>query len=410
MMRLNVRGLIVCRDFLSDPLLQAVMNFVSDPSDEAAAGQAAGQMLEKAETLGLSGNVLRQYLLYLLGEGNNIAAASIEYSGTFDTGLEQAMLRDMNILWPYLSKKPSDFMTYTLFDAYKPAYPRTYPAIAALDAALGLCAGPAEAAQIVLHHYTVHGRGKLAKYIAFRVRESGELVGIESFPYFDWADLIGYEAQKARLLSNTENFMAGKDCNNVLLTGARGTGKSTAVKSLVCRYAGLGLRLIQIGRGQLAHLPEILEKLCNVKSKKFILFFDDLSFDENETEYKYLKSAMDGGVTPQPDNVLLYATSNRRHLLKETWHERRDDMEEVYRDDSTNESISLSDRFGLILHYAAPTQEEYLQIIAHELEKAGVSLSKEDLRIQGVRWEMEHSGRNGRIARQFVKWYLGNKK
>ena len=145
------------------------------------------------------------------------------------------------------------------------------------------------------------------------------------------------------------------------MTGSRGTGKSTAVKALVCRYHEQGLRLIQVQRGQLHNLQQLMEKLGDIGSKKFILFLDDLSFDENEKEYKYLKSAIDGGVTPQPKNVLIYATSNRRHLLKETWHDRNDELDEVYRDDSTNESISLSDRFGL-------------------------------------------------IAQQFVKWYLGNRK
>lgn len=152
-----------------------------------------------------------------------------------------------------------------------------------------------------------------------------------------------------------------------------------------------------------------METLCAIRSKKFILFFDDLSFDEDEKEYKYLKSAIDGGVSPQPKNVVMYATSNRRHLLKETWKDRNDEMDEVYRDDSTNESISLSDRFGLIIHYGTPTQDEYLAIIDHELQKHGISIPKDKLRVLGVRWEMEHSGRNGRIAQQFVKWYVGNK-
>ena len=135
-----------------------------------------------------------------------------------------------------------------------------------------------------------------------------------------------------------------------------------------------GLRLVQVERGQMKKLPPLMEHLSAIKSKKFILFFDDLSFDEDEKEYKYLKSVIDGGIIPQPDNVVIYATSNRRHLLKETWRDRRDDLDEVYRDDSQNESISLSDRFGLIIHYAAPTQDEYLQIIDHELRKAGVVL------------------------------------
>lgn len=193
----------------------------------------------------------------------------------------------------------------------------------------------------------------------------------------------------------------------MLLTGARGTGKSTLVKAMVSRFGEKGLRLVQMERTQLDHLPRLLSLLGQEKHYRFVLFLDDLSFDEGEQEYKILKSAIDGSVTSQPENVLLYVTSNRRHLIKETWKDRKDDADDVYRDDHTNESISLSDRFGLILHYGKLSQEEYLDIIAHELSKKGIALSREELRVEAVRWEMEHSGRNGRIAHQFVTWYAG---
>ena len=268
---------------------------------------------------------------------------------------------------------------------------------------------PEKATAVLLDYYAAFGRGKLARFMAFRLSDDGQLIGIENFPHLDWNDLIGYAAQKEKLMANTAAFVSGKEANNVLLTGSRGTGKSTAVKALVSRYHEQGLRLVQLQRDQLQGLQPLMEKLGAIGSKRFILFLDDLSFDENEASYKYLKSAMDGGVTPQPQNVVIYATSNRRHLLKETWHDRNDEWEEVYRDDNTNEAISLSDRFGLILHYAAPTQDEYLEIIGHELKKAGIDLAPEKLRIEGLRWEMEHSGRNGRIAQQFVKWYLNNR-
>ena len=404
----SLHTLVVCRSFLDDPVVQAILACMEE-DDASLQADAAALLIDKAEILGLSGNILRRYLLHLLCEGNTIAAASIERNGTVGKGLQYAMARDMSILWPYLQAKPSDFLGITFLDTYEPAMPRTDGCLDKLDYALRDAADAAAGAQLMLSHYAIYGRGKLARFMAFRIGENGEYIGIEPFPRFDWSDLIGYEMQKAKLLANTEQFMAGKEANNVLLTGARGTGKSTAVKALVYRYYPDGLRLLQVARGQLSHLASVMERLSRIKSKKFILFFDDLSFDEEEKEYKYLKSVIDGGVTPQPENVLIYATSNRRHLLKETWKDRNDEMDEVYRDDSANESISLSDRFGLILHYSAPTQDEYLQIIDNELQKHGIHLGKEDLRVQGVRWEMEHSGRNGRIARQFVKWYLGNK-
>ena len=150
-----------------------------------------------------------------------------------------------------------------------------------------------------------------------------------------------------------------------------------------------------------------METLRQFMSKRFIIFIDDLSFEESEAEFKHLKSAIEGGVESRPENVLIYATSNRRHLIRETWRDRQDDQEEIYRDDSNNEIISLSDRFGLIIHYYAPTQAEYLEIIRSMLKRRGVKLNAETLRLEGLRWEMSHSGRNGRTAQQFVNHYLG---
>lgn len=368
-------------------------------------------LVEKAESWGLSGNVLQQYIISVLCRGDNEAARVIEQYGTYGQGIAKVVRHDMEILWPYLFLKPSDVVgaAYDFLDDYEPTNPKASPAFTALQQDLLSCTDAGTATKALLDHYVRYGRGDLATYMAFRLSDEGKLIGIDEFPRYQWDDLIGYEPQKEKLLTNTLHFVAGKEANNVLLTGARGTGKSTAVKALVNRFHDQGLRLVQINRDQLHLLPELLESLCNIRSKKFILFFDDLSFDEDEKEYKYLKSAIDGGVTAQPKNVVMYATSNRRHLLKETWQDRHDDLAaEVYRDDSTNESISLSDRFGLILHYGTPTQDEYLAIIDHELQKHGISIPKDKLRVLGVQWEMEHSGRNGRIAQQFVKWYLGN--
>ncbi len=405
----SMERLMVCRNFLQMPLVQAVNRYMQT-NEETEVPYIVSQLVQYAEKHGVCGNIWQQFLLRTLCDGENTAAVTIEQVGTYGTGLQSALAMDMKVLWPYLHSTANDLFGCAFLDAYMPSQPKEDVCLQALTQAMTACRTPDEGTVALLMHYTTYGRGKLARYMAFRINSQNRLVGIEEFPHLAWDDLISYQAQKEKLLQNTVNFIENRGANNVLLTGARGTGKSTAVKSLVWQYHEQGLRLLQIERGQLAMLPGMMEKLSLVKSKKFIIFLDDLSFDEDEKEYKYLKSAIDGGVTPQPDNVLIYATSNRRHLLKETWKDRNDEMDEVYRDDSTNESISLSDRFGLIIHYAAPTQDEYLAIIDHELRKAGIVLDKKELRILGVRWEMEHSGRNGRIAQQFVKWYLGNKK
>lgn len=296
-----------------------------------------------------------------------------------------------------------------LYEVYQPAWVRKDPLEDRLGKQLAAATGAAQQAELLLQHYQRYGRGELARYEAFCLDRKGRFLGIPDFPHYAWDDILGYQDQKEQLLANTRQFMAGRGCNNVLSTGSRGTGKSTSIKALIPLFSAQGLRLVQIRRDELHLLARAMERAGKIRSHRFLFFFDDLSFDENEKEYKYLKSAIDGGAAPQPDNVLLCATSNRRHLLKETWAERSDEPEaEVYREDADNESISLSDRFGLILHFGAPTQQEYLAIIDHELQKEGVKLPPEELRILGVRWEMEHSGRNGRIAKQFVQWYLGN--
>ena len=418
----DLRNLVVCRDLLEDPVIQKIIELVefrekypSSPAknrmESFLQSEVAALLIQQAEKLGISGNLLPAYIVHLLAEGGNVAARTIEAVGSYGKGLLDSLGDDMILLLPYLKVKTTVVIgrDNPFLNNYHPAKKEQNQFETKLLQRLVEMKTITSAARHLLRHYEKWGSGMMARYTAFRVGAGGTLIGIADFPVFNWDDLLGYEDQKYKLLTNTQNFMEGRPANNVLLTGARGTGKSTGVKALAAMFAADGLRLIQIGRDQLELVAPVLEKLNEIRSKKFILFFDDLSFDEGESGYKYLKSAIDGSVTAQPDNVLIYATSNRRHLLKETWSDRNDALEaEVYRQDSANESISLSDRFGLILHYSTPSQEEYLQIIDHELRKAGVHLSKEELRLEGVRWEMEHSGRNGRIANQFVKWYLGN--
>ena len=418
----DLRNLVVCRDILEDPVIQKIIELVefrekypSSPAknrmESFLQSEVAALLIQQAEKLGISGNLLPAYIVHLLAEGGNVAARTIEAVGSYGKGLLDSLGDDIILLLPYLKVKTTVVIgrDNPFLNNYHPAKKEQNLFETNLLQRLVEMKTITSAARHLLRHYEKWGSGMMARYTAFRIGAGGTLIGIADFPVFNWDDLLGYEDQKYKLLTNTQNFMEGRPANNVLLTGARGTGKSTGVKALAAMFAADGLRLIQIGRDQLELVAPVLEKLNEIRSKKFILFFDDLSFDEGESGYKYLKSAIDGSVTAQPDNVLIYATSNRRHLLKETWSDRNDALEaEVYRQDSANESISLSDRFGLILHYSTPSQEEYLQIIDHELRKAGVHLSKEELRLEGVRWEMEHSGRNGRIANQFVKWYLGN--
>lgn len=344
-----------------------------------------------------------------LAEGNNLAGKITEEQGQAGSGIQAALVRDLEQVQPFFNLTAGQVFGDRLYENYQPARVRKAPLEDRLGKQLVAATSAAQQAELLLQYYQRYGRGELARYEAFCLDRKGRFQGIPDFPHYAWDDILGYQDQKEQLLANTRQFMAGRGCNNVLSTGSRGTGKSTSIKALIPLFSAQGLRMVQIRRDELHLLTRAMERAGKIRSHRFLFFFDDLSFDENEKEYKYLKSAIDGGAAPQPDNVLLCATSNRRHLLKETWAERSDEPEaEVYREDADNESISLSDRFGLILHFGAPTQQEYLAIIDHELQKEGVKLPPEELRVLGVRWEMEHSGRNGRIAKQFVQWYLGN--
>ncbi|MBO4401817.1 MAG: ATP-binding protein [Selenomonadaceae bacterium] len=389
---MNLQNLIVCRNFLDDEIF--------NPNDEYA---AAAKLVERAETLGLSGNIFRGYLIYKLAHEPNLVSTTVELNGGYiGESLREAFIHDIKILFSIYAPATFEFL-----GRYKPTSANANESFAELETSLENLRAAAQIADAFISHYKKFGCGDIASYRAFRW--DGKLVGIRHFENIRLEDLIGYAHQKELLTKNTGAFLDGKPANNVLLVGARGTGKSSGVKALVNEYYSRGLRLVQITKPQLKNLAEIMETLRNFASRRFIVFLDDLSFEESESEYKYLKSAIEGGVESQPENILIYATSNRRHLIRETWRDRDESHEELYRDDSVNETISLSDRFGLIIHYYAPSQEEYLKIISHMLKKKNIALDEETLRLEGLRWEMSHSGRNGRTAQQFVNYYLGQK-
>ena len=393
---MNLQGLIVCRDLLKEEIFGGI----------ADRFEIAARLIEKAEMLGLSGNLYRAYLIYLLAHEPNLISISIEMrGGKIGKDLREVFKHDIEILLPILRGELVGELK--LLNNYEPTVKNGDESFNELIRRLEKVRDATEIVYTFIEHYRRYGYGDIATYRAFRWDKN--IIGIRHFETIKLSDLIGYAHQKELLIGNTTAFVSGKPANNVLLVGARGTGKSSSVKALVNEFYSQGLRLVQITKPQLKNLPEIMETLRKFMSKRFIIFLDDLSFEESESEYKYLKSAIEGGVESRPENVLIYATSNRRHLIRETWRDRSEEHEELYRDDSLNETISLSDRFGLIVHYYAPTQAEYLEIIRSMLKKQGIELEDEDLRLEGLHWEMSHSGRNGRTAQQFVNHYLGQR-
>ena len=266
--------------------------------------------------------------------------------------------------------------------------------------------------RIVTDFYAAYGVGMFGLNRAFRIRhlENGvEFLPINNTDRVLLKDLIGYEIQKKKLIENTEAFIQGLPCNNVLLCGDAGTGKSTSIKALLNEYYDQGLRMIEIYKHQFQDLSSIIAQVKN-RNYRFIIYMDDLSFEDFEIEYKYLKAVIEGGMETKPDNVLIYATSNRRHLIKESWSDRNDMESEngMHRSDTMQEKLSLVARFGVTIYYGKPSQKEYFAIVK-ELRKRypSITISDEELCAEANKWELSHGGISGRTAQQFINYMAG---
>lgn len=260
--------------------------------------------------------------------------------------------------------------------------------------------------------YKDYGVGMFGLNKAFRIqsRTDGrvDFVAINNMDAVMLDDLIGYELQKKKLVENTLAFVQGKKANNVLLFGDSGTGKSTSIKAIVNEFYDQGLRMIEIYKHQFKDLSSVIAQIKN-RNYRFIIYMDDLSFEEFEVEYKFLKAVIEGGVETRPDNILIYATSNRRHLIKENWNDRSDMEHEngMHRSDTMEEKLSLVNRFGVTICYSKPSQKEYFHIVEGLARRAGITMPEEMLRAEANKWELSHGGISGRTAQQFINYLLG---
>ena len=264
---------------------------------------------------------------------------------------------------------------------------------------------------IVTDFYKAYGVGMFGLNKAFRIKSipgGVEFLPINNTEKVMLSDLVGYEIQKQKLIENTEAFVEGRAANNVLLFGDSGTGKSTSIKAILNEYYDRGLRMIEIYKHQFQDLSNIIAQIKN-RNYRFIIYMDDLSFEEFEIEYKFLKAVIEGGVETKPDNILIYATSNRRHLIKETWNDRndQDNTNDKHHSDTVEEKLSLVNRFGVTISYSKPSQKEYFTIVTELAHKMGVKMSDEELCAEANKWELSHGGISGRTATQFVSYILG---
>ncbi|MDR1135632.1 MAG: ATP-binding protein [Clostridiales Family XIII bacterium] len=259
----------------------------------------------------------------------------------------------------------------------------------------------AKTALMLAEYYRDEGSGLFERYDAF-CWDHG-LQGVERPDPITFEDLIGYEIQKERIIENVRFFTEGGNGLNMLLYGDRGTGKSSSVKALLNRFASHKLRLISVRKEDIDEAPAIMEMLAR-RGLRFIIFIDDLSFEENETGYKSFKSALEGGIRPQPENVMVCVTSNRRNIIKEVWRD-REGAEDIHLNDSMQEKRSLADRFGLTVVFSTPDKSEYLDIVKGIAEREGMKTDMEELEREAMKWELRQNGRSGRGARQFINWF-----
>lgn len=265
---------------------------------------------------------------------------------------------------------------------------------------------------MVTDFYKAYGVGMFGLNKAFRIEECGDnnirFRAINNMDKVVLSDLVGYEIQKQKLVENTEAFVEGRKANNVLLFGDSGTGKSTSIKAIVNEYYDQGLRMIEIYKHQFKDLSNVIAQIKN-RNYRFIIYMDDLSFEEFEIEYKFLKAVIEGGVETKPENILIYATSNRRHLIKETWNDRSDveNSNGMHRSDTMEEKLSLVNRFGVTINYSKPSQKEYFEIVFELAHKAGIKMGEDELKLEANKWELSHGGISGRTAQQFINHLMG---
>lgn len=389
---------------------------------EALFFECLKRLMELAESHGLEGNLWHSFIAFLLVNNENAYSRACEIRGEVEGSINEIAKHDFVILREYFDFDLMQLGRYFAVDCMGAVtdYKGTSGSGAVFnrrirDRIRELCCHLEQAKNVdefgmaVTEFYREFGVGKLGLHKAFRIehRESGVwIVPITNIAHVKLDDLVGYELAKQKLIDNTEAFVNGKEANNCLLYGDAGTGKSTSIKAIANQYYDRGLRLIEVYKHQFCDLNDVIAQIKN-RNYKFIIYMDDLSFEEFEIEYKYLKAVIEGGLEKKPDNVLIYATSNRRHLIREKFSDKEEVREDMHTSDTVQEKLSLYARFGVTIYYGAPNKKEFQNIVEVLAQKYQVHMDTEELLLEANRWELSHGGLSGRTAQQFINYLLG---
>lgn len=422
--------LIVYRDFEDGELLYDMAWLMEHYNDEyynaedlaALLYECIHKLIELAGNYGFHGNLWHCYLANLLVNNENSYSCGCEIRGAIEGTINQAALHDIVIFKEFYDYDFAPMMDtlqvaeWSIIEDYasskqesKVYNTRICARICELAEHFKEDNSPEEMKATLTNFYKEYGVGKFGLHKSFRIVHDETGVHIEpilniAHVYMD--DLVGYEIPKKKLIDNTEAFVAGRKANNCLLFGDAGTGKSSSIKAIANEYYDKGLRIIEIYKHQFQDLNACISQIKN-RNYKFIIYMDDLSFEEFEIEYKYLKAVIEGGLEKKPSNVLIYATSNRRHLIRENYSDKEEIRQDMHTSDTVQEKLSLVSRFGVTIYFGSPNKKEFQNIVTVLAERYGVTMEQEKLLAEANKWELAHGGLSGRTAQQFIDYLLG---
>lgn len=379
-------------------------------------------LMEIAAMHGFSGNLWHCYLTNLLVVNENSYSVACEIRGEVEGSINQLALHDIAIFKEFYDFDFTEMMEVLkapefgmLVDYHSPEQSsKVYSTkirdqISRLAERFAACESALEMKALLTDFYRQYGVGKFGLHKAFRVVHTDDGARIEpirNISHVQLDDLIGYEIPKKKLTDNTDAFVAGRKANNCLLFGDAGTGKSTSIKAIANEYYDRGLRIIEIYKHQFKDLNDVIAQIKN-RNYKFIIYMDDLSFEEFETEYKYLKAVIEGGLEKKPNNVLIYATSNRRHLIRENYSDKDGRREDMHASDTVQEKLSLVYRFGVTIFFCGPDKKQFEEIVKGLAARYGIVMEEKELLLEAGKWELAHGGLSGRTAQQFIDYLRG---
>ena len=429
-----ISSLILYRGLKEDPVLSALGSVVKEMESNdnidhsnlvSTVYDQVKRILDIATDFGFNNNLWRDYLTFRIISDQNSFSLTCEGNGAQEGGsVNTFALNDFRIFKALFDydfgpleealgiKALSILEDYHAISKEAKLYDRSASQIIrSLSDSLAASTDENEFFKLISSHYKNYGVGMFGLNRAFRIKGSGdalEFIPINNADPVRLNDLVGYEIQKEQLKAATESFCHGIKGNNVLLYGDPGTGKSSSIKAIINEYFDQGLRMIEIYKNQ---FPDLANVIARVKKRnyKFIIYIDDLSFEENEVEYKFLKAVIEGGVENRPDNVLIYATSNRRHLIRENWKD-RSDMEfdgDIHRSETMSEKLSLSSRFGIMIRYDNPDKQEFNNIVKTLAKRAGIEMDEDALMREANKWQVRKGDFSGRTAQQFINHIKG---